>query len=433
MTNLVFLAHNRTAPQDSAKVILRIFGSGSTLFSRHQERGIFLAASRLGVGPHCIIEFSNGRVEQFLPGNSVTATTMRHQNVAAAIAVALADFHVRMLQTLPFTKDPLSSSSTGSDQAVQGGSPRSDESGLRNALWDRLRGWIKAVHDVAPESATALGVGPLSTAEKEVATMQHIAETAWGPCWLAFTHNDLQYGNVLLCLGNNNNNKDYTDSSGNDFISVEVSNQIGNNIVGAVHGDLKMDRDSTAIRTTTTATLIDYEYSTVGEVAFDIANHFCEYAADYHAANEADVLDWHRMPSPDERAFFCIAYCEALLLRHPNSPLATTAKAAAAAVGSGNSTQIESKEESLSPMPCRKTETTRAAIDEELMIDQVAEVLAKRVEAFLPLSHLKWGLWGLIQSKLSDVGFNYLGYAEARLQQYHKTKKILLENENEKG
>lgn len=377
MTNLVFLAHNSAISGESAKVIIRVFGSGSILFSRHQERGIFLAASHLGVGPQCLVEFSNGRVEQFLPGTSVTAATMRQQDVAAAIAAALADFHVRMFQALPFTQE-------SSETQVHGDSPRSNESGLCNALWDRLRGWLQSVANVAPDSAAELGVSG-AAAEEEIATMERIAEKEWGPCWLAFTHNDLQYGNVLLCSANGEE--------------------------GGIH---EGNRESVV------ACLIDYEYSTFGDVAFDIANHFCEYAADYHAANEAQVLDWRRLSSSTERAFFCKAYCESLLRRHPESPLASIARAAAAGNGSG--------------IPPLTTTAAGGALasssltisQEDKLIEQMAGVLAARVEAFLPLSHLKWGLWGLIQSKLSDVGFNYLGYAESRLRQYHETKKVLL-------
>ena len=84
MTNLVYLAHNPTAPFATAKVIIRIFGRGSLLFSRHQERGIFLAASKLKIGPQCLVEFGNGRVEQFLPGAAVTAASMRQQESSFA-------------------------------------------------------------------------------------------------------------------------------------------------------------------------------------------------------------------------------------------------------------------------------------------------------------------------------------------------------------
>lgn len=44
-----------------------------------------------------------------------------------------------------------------------------------------------------------------------------------------------------------------------------------------------------------TKILQDYEYASFNPVAFDIANHFCEMAADYHTATP-HVLDFTKYP-----------------------------------------------------------------------------------------------------------------------------------------
>ena len=149
MTNLVYLAHNPTAPFATAKVIIRIFGRGSLLFSRHQERGIFLAASKLKIGPQCLVEFGNGRVEQFLPGAAVTAASMRQPEIAAAIATALSNFHITMFSALPLIREE------AGDQ-LHGSSPRSNVTGLEDALWERLRGWLAAATAEAPTETSRL-------------------------------------------------------------------------------------------------------------------------------------------------------------------------------------------------------------------------------------------------------------------------------------
>lgn len=41
--------------------------------------------------------------------------------------------------------------------------------------------------------------------------------------------------------------------------------------------------------------LQDYEYASFNPVAYDIANHFCEMAADYHSA-EPHILDYNKYP-----------------------------------------------------------------------------------------------------------------------------------------
>jgi hypothetical protein len=59
-------------------------------------------------------------------------------------------------------------------------------------------------------------------------------------------------------------------------------------------------------------TLIDYEYSGFNPVAFDIANHWCEWAADYHT-QEPHVLDFNKVPDEQQRRAFVEAYLRALL------------------------------------------------------------------------------------------------------------------------
>ncbi|KAF6258751.1 Choline/ethanolamine kinase-domain-containing protein [Scenedesmus sp. NREL 46B-D3] len=59
-------------------------------------------------------------------------------------------------------------------------------------------------------------------------------------------------------------------------------------------------------------TLIDYEYSGFNPVAFDIANHWCEWAADYHTRTP-HVLDFAKAPDARQRRAFVEAYLTALL------------------------------------------------------------------------------------------------------------------------
>ena len=396
----MFLAQNPAAPPPHQKVIIRVFGRASLLFSRRQEVAIFLSASHFGVGPQLLLEFGNGRVEEFLPGEAVTARSLREPAVAAAVAASLADFHVRMMGALPLiraTAKPHASSTgatatAGGDTMKRSPSMRSDDSVEQDALWGRLRGWLAAVDEIAAEEAAALGIGG-KTGEEEIYALQHAVQTKFGPPWLAFNHNDLQYGNILLQASNEHNNND------------EGSSSPLNNLI--------------------IAKLIDYEYSTVGDVAFDVANHFCEYAADYHldasASSRGDgddgaqrgVLDWSRLPSAAEQMHFCREYVNTLHRQHPDSTLMKTIRAAVAV--------------SDFPDNDRRTDLVSSVTEEKEVLDAAAVVLVTRATAFAPLSHLKWGLWALIQCKLSDISeFDYLGYATARLEQYHVTKNALL-------
>jgi len=61
-------------------------------------------------------------------------------------------------------------------------------------------------------------------------------------------------------------------------------------------------------------TFIDYEYSGFNPVAYDIANHWCEWAADYHT-EEPHVLDFSKLPNLQEQQLFVEAYLRALLTK----------------------------------------------------------------------------------------------------------------------
>ena len=41
--------------------------------------------------------------------------------------------------------------------------------------------------------------------------------------------------------------------------------------------------------------------------------------------------------------------------------------------------------------------------------------------AYVPVSHLMWALWGIIQVHTSDVSFDFEAYARQRLEQFFKT------------
>lgn len=43
--------------------------------------------------------------------------------------------------------------------------------------------------------------------------------------------------------------------------------------------------------------LIDYEYSTLNDVAFDVANHFCEWAYNYHSGAWGPCVAFHPRPA----------------------------------------------------------------------------------------------------------------------------------------
>ncbi len=113
---------------------------------------------------------------------------------------------------------------------------------------------------------------------------------------------------------------------------------------------------------------IDYEYANYNLRGFDFANHFCEYAG--------FELDYSRYPVLETRRAAVHGYL------------------------------TESKAD----------------------MSQV-DAMVREIEECVPLSHLFWGVWGLVQHGISTIQFDYLSYGRTRLSYYETTRQILLTEE----
>ncbi|XP_078164801.1 putative choline kinase 2 [Carex rostrata] len=188
-------------------------------------------------------------------------------------------------------------------------------------LWPRLRGWTKKALDLC--SAEEAKEFRLDNIGEEI-NMLEMALSRGGER-MGFCHNDLQYGNIMI---------------------DEETRQV---------------------------TIIDYEYASFNPIAFDIANHFCEMAANYHT-DQPHILDYSQYPGVEERRRFVKTYLSS----------------------SG-----------------------------ETPSDVEVEELLKEIEKYALGSHLFWGLWGIISEHVNDIDFDYKEYARQRFQQYWLMKHVL--------
>ncbi|CAN0843777.1 Probable choline kinase 2 [Linum grandiflorum] len=190
-------------------------------------------------------------------------------------------------------------------------------------LWDRLRNWLKVAKDMCSgDEAKTFRLheidDEITFLEKELSIDQYIG----------FCHNDVQYGNIMI------------------------------------------DEETKAV------TIIDYEYASYNPVAFDLANHFCEMAADYHT-DTPHVMDYSKYPGPEERRRFVTAY-----------------------MSSSGGKEVEP--------------------------------FLKDVENYTLGSHLFWGLWGIISEHVNKIEFDYSEYAKQRLDQYWVRKSTLFSSSSAK-
>ncbi|GLT60145.1 hypothetical protein SLA2020_368460 [Shorea laevis] len=195
-------------------------------------------------------------------------------------------------------------------------------------LWDRLRNWLNAAMTLCPpEEVKAFH---LDVIKEEISLLEK--ELTRDYQRIGFCHNDLQYGNIMI------------------------------------------DEETKSI------TIIDYEYASYNPVAYDIANHFCEMAADYHTETP-HILDFCKYPGLEERLRFLHMYLNSSVSYAGNEP-----------------SNAESE------------------------LDQ----LLQDVEKYTLASHLVWGLWGIISEHVNEIDFDYKEYARQRFEQYWLRKPELL-------
>ncbi|XP_063254350.1 choline kinase alpha isoform X2 [Prinia subflava] len=128
--------------------------------------------------------------------------------------------------------------------------------------------------------------------------------------------------------------------------------------------------------------LIDFEYSSYNYRGFDIGNHFCEWMYDYSYEKypffKASFLKY---PSKKQQLHFLSSYLSAFQDGFENL----------------------SNEE-------------KSKLEEEVLVE---------VNRFALASHFFWGLWSIIQAKISSIEFGYLEYALSRFDAYFDQKRKL--------
>ncbi|XP_061878410.1 choline kinase alpha isoform X2 [Entelurus aequoreus] len=127
--------------------------------------------------------------------------------------------------------------------------------------------------------------------------------------------------------------------------------------------------------------LIDFEYSSYNYRGFDLGNHFCEWMYDYNCDHFPFFkVNVQAYPSKAQQLHFIENYLRASDGDYDNLSQADQMK-----------------------------------MKEELYVE---------VNRFSLASHFFWGLWSIIQARLSTIKFGYLEYALARFDAYFQQKKM---------
>ncbi|VEU38891.1 unnamed protein product [Pseudo-nitzschia multistriata] len=340
-------------------VLVRLFGAEG-MIDRDAETATYHSLANQGLALGWYGRFGNGRIEELLTGfetlteadleggypradrdacagsNAGTGLALPPENLNQEIARKLAQLHSTCSVPLHLLDD-------------QGATPTP-------TLWTQLYPWLER-----SLSATFRNERDTHRAERELdpPLSELGAEIDWlrseviggggdpGKGVIGFCHNDLLASNIMMKT-----------SAGETPGAAAVLEQLH---------------------------FIDFEYGGINYYAYDIANHFNEYAGGTAEEDHA-TPNYDRCPSAAEKRVFLEAYAEEYN-RHQekhNDPSAST-----------------------------------TTVDE----------LEASVDGFSLANHLVWGLWGVLQaaSEGCEDGLDYLHYAKCRFARYGHDKKLLLE------
>ncbi|KAJ8261984.1 hypothetical protein GJAV_G00160750 [Gymnothorax javanicus] len=307
-------------------VLVRIYGHKTELFlDRENEVKSFRVLQAHRCAPRLYCTFNNGLCYEFLQGTALEPEHIRSPSIFRQIARQLAKYHAI--------------------HAHNGWLPKSD-------LWLKMGRLFSLVptHFQDPEQNLRFSqeIPSAECLTEEMLWMQRSLSLLDSPVVLC--HNDLLCKNII-----------YNQSAG---VTAPPAGEGETALSG--HAQFSAtDRTQPG-----NVKFIDYEYAGYNYQAYDIGNHFNEFAG----VNE---VDYSLYPGRDLQLEWLRAYLEAYKeLKEQNAEVS----------------------------------------------DTEVEVLYVQVNRFALASHFFWGLWALIQAKYSTIDFDFLGYAILRFNQYFKMK-----------
>ncbi|KAL5089419.1 hypothetical protein Trisim1_005697 [Trichoderma cf. simile WF8] len=325
ITNTLLKAVNRLpglskADIDREAVLLRAYGNGTAvIIDREREAANHELLMKHGLAPELLARFANGMLYRFVPGTVAQPKDLSDPALIAAVARLLAQWHA----TVPCLPDSAikgesteNGNSDGHDSHRKAMIAKAAAGKPIPNLWSTMQKWILALptDTVQQRERQALLQRELEEMIEKLSQRPGLGRNG-----LVFAHCDLLSANIIM--------------------------------------HKEADKEMSV-------SFIDYEYATPSPAAFDIANHFAEWAG-YDC-------DYAAMPSRSQRHAFIREY------------IATYAKL------SNNGMDLEEE----------------------------TDKLVREVDVFRGVPGFYWGIWALIQATISHIDFDYASYAELRLGEY---------------
>lgn len=252
-------------------LLLRVYGKHvDNLISRESELKILVKLSSKRIGPNLLGIFGNGRFEQFLDGfTTMSKEDVRDPIIAQMVARRMKDMHYQIT---------LDDDERDSDLPV---------------AWMNITKWMTLFEtDILPTFPTDLVHETVLMPWENFKLLVNLYRD-----WLfskydrrniqrnyRLCHNDTQYGNLLLKSTFDPKKVSQSDSDSSDG-SGSAGHQRDNNLA-----------------------VIDFEYSGANFPAYDIADHFSEWMADYHDKERSYYIHDDKYPSKEEQLNFIKFY-----------------------------------------------------------------------------------------------------------------------------
>lgn len=157
--------------------------------------------------------------------------------------------------------------------------------------------------------------------------------------------------------------------------------------------------------------VIDFEYAAANLPGFEFANHFTEWAYNYHDATASHACNTHLYPTPEEQQRFLKAYVEHRTKFHPSNTIApdqedVTPSATPLATPNGGPTPsssiVEFMLDARVPPGGWKEEERRATELSELKVRE----LAREAKLWRAMNSAQWVAWGIVQAKIAGFSDN---------------------------
>ncbi|OTB09388.1 hypothetical protein M426DRAFT_6662 [Hypoxylon sp. CI-4A] len=314
---------------DAEVALVKVYGDGTDLtIDRNKEIAFHKTLHEHGLAPQLLVRFTNGHAYQYLPGKACTVDSIGIENIWRTVATELARWH----SLLP-VEDRSGSQKLGRAEPNE---------------WSTARKWLEAIPAETQQEKNRKG--ELEADLEYLARKLLPGDDTYDSQARPIPHDPLVFGHGDLVCGN--------------IIVQTVSNS-------PIHGNV-------AVR------FIDYEHSTYCSRAFELANHFSEWAG--------FECEYSKMPTTRIRREFIREYLRAC---HEIT---------------NNPDQVN-----------QISEASRAGSLEAEVSSLMAEV-----DRYRGFPGFYWGLCALIQAKSSTgaIDFDYAGYADKRFAEFTAWREV---------